>query len=71
MPDAQRYAVTITYERVSLDGERSDGSSTRTVTLWALSPTIAKEKVERWAEKEFHRNGFVVTARATNAELAH
>lgn len=69
--DAQRYTVTITSELVPLDGSKSAGPKTRTVTMWATSPDDAKKKVEYWAKREFHRDGFDVVAHATDAQLAH
>lgn len=70
MPDAQRYTVTVTYEVSARDGSGPNGTWTRTVTLWALSPTKAKAQAEGWAKREFGGDGRnVVTAHATDAQL--
>ena len=68
--DTQRYTVTVSHELVARDGSKPGGPWTRTVTMWATSPDDAKKKVERWAQREFHQNGFVVIAHATDAKLA-
>jgi len=68
--DAKRYTVTVTHELVALDGSGSSGAKTRTATIWALSAAIAKEKVEHWAEREFHQQGFAVIAHADDARFA-
>jgi hypothetical protein len=67
--DAQRYTVTVTHELVAGDGSRSS-ARTRTATIWAESPEMAKTKVERWAQREFHQSGFIVIAHATEVRLA-
>jgi hypothetical protein len=69
--NAQRYLVTVTYERVARDGSGSEGTRTRSGTLWATSPDDAKARMEHWAELEFRRPGFTVIAHATDAQLAH
>jgi hypothetical protein len=66
----QRYTVTVTYELVAADGAKSGDAHSRTATIWAGSAAAAEKKVERWAQREFHRPGFTVTAHATDAQLA-